>query len=58
MINTEDIKIFFTGIFGNVFLWIANATDLNIYSSIFWHSAVSLATIYFLYKNHKKNNPK
>ena len=56
MIDATDIKSILFGALGNSFLFVLNVSELQMYSSIFWHSAVSIMTIYFLYKNHKNKN--
>ena len=54
MIDLTDIKTIATGIAGNGLLFLSNIGDFQTYVQIFWHSAVSMATIYYLYRNHKK----
>ena len=54
MIDITDIKTILGGAIGNTLLWALNVNDLQVWSNIFWHSCVSVATIYFLYRNHKK----
>jgi hypothetical protein len=57
MIDEKMIRIFIEGLAGNVLLFIANisAVELNNYVNIFCHLSVTAGTLFLMYKQYKKH---
>lgn len=52
---SSEIILSIGGIMGVEFM---NGVDILTMSKIFWQYAIGTATIFFMYLNYKKNNPK
>lgn len=54
MFNIDDIKLIASGMAGNLVLYLSNWSQMEIAVKVMGHIAVTFATIYYMYRNHKK----